>query len=175
GRCGGRAVYATNAHRAVIAEADCDRVLSAIRNQDQSISAGLSTPGFAGAAQHLPHLRIRPIAREALEFLCLRVEAQNRILRPLGQPYLVAFVYIHSVHLRCIRRFPRLPLLSGRVVTADLARHPFLYPAPSLAVGPPATRALPGRRRLDDSGLSAFCIDVRQMTAGEREVVYLAS
>src|SRR4030095_6201493 len=88
--------------------------------------------------------------------------------------YLVAYVYIHSIHLRCIRRFPRLPLLSGRVVTADLARHPFADPEPSLAVGPHATRALPRRRRLDDSGLSAFCIDVRQMTAGERDVVDLA-
>src|SRR6185295_8554951 len=94
------------------------RPRGSILDEHQPVVAGFCAPGFAGPAQHLADLRAALAARERLEFLRGRVEADNGIGQEVGQPNLVLLVDIDGVAsaARIARQQPRLPILRGRLV-----------------------------------------------------------
>src|SRR4029450_2782745 len=110
------------------------RPISLRRYHDQTVRSRFRAPGLAGAAQHLPHLGVRLVARKTLKFFGRGVEPQNRVARPFGEPHLVVIVDVDRVDLRLVGRLPGLPLPAGRVVHADLPGHPLADPQSSLAV-----------------------------------------
>src|ERR1700730_3088729 len=71
------------------------------RFQDEElIGAGFGTPDFAPAACELPHPGVAIGERKGLEFLCVGIEAQDRIRAPVADPDRVGLVHIDCVGLR---------------------------------------------------------------------------
>src|SRR5260370_9110734 len=68
-----------------------------IPHDHQPIVAGLAAPEFARPALHLAYLRAALVARKRRESLGRRIEALDRVGRPIGRPYAVLVVDIDRV------------------------------------------------------------------------------
>src|ERR1051325_6042170 len=101
----------------------------------QPVGAGFRRPHFAAATEDLADVRARPVAREGLEALRLRVEAHHGVRAEVAQPDLVLVVDVHRVRLRMVaRQLPRLPLAALRIEAAHVARVPLADPDAPLRV-----------------------------------------
>src|SRR5690606_13609595 len=147
----GSAVWpALPTNRASAADAARRLPVRPITHDDQPVGTGFRAPRFPCAPEHLAHVGVGPVAREAAKRLVCRLEADDRIGCEIGEPHLVAFIDVNRIGLRPgAWELPALPSFGGRVVHADVAGIPFADPQPAGAVGPYAPRALAGSRRLD--------------------------
>src|SRR5262245_16098688 len=98
------------------------RTCPSIANHHQPIIAGFTTPGFAGAPEHLPHIGAALVAREGLVALGDRIEALDRVRCPICRPHPVLVVDIDRIGARLALRHREVhPDLLLRIVTADAA------------------------------------------------------
>jgi hypothetical protein len=138
------------------------------RHHHQPIDSRFRAPRFTRTAEHLPHGRVLAIRREAFELLRDRIEFDDGVRAPLGQPYLILVVDPHRVRVRLTaRQLPFAPRRHRRVVHADLAGVPVTHPDAAARIGPEASRTLRRRRRFDDGGFAGFDIDAGNVIAGE--------
>src|SRR3989454_633595 len=141
----------------------------------EAVVARLRGPNLARPAEDLPDVRAPLVAREHLELLGGRLEADDRVGAEVAEPHDVLLVHVHGVRARALAgQPPRLPRLRPRIVHAHVAGVPLADPDPALAVGPHAPRALILRRRLDDGRRARVEIDARDVAAGQRGVVDVA-
>src|SRR5438034_1399878 len=120
-------------------------------SRSDAVVARLRGPDLARPAEDLPDVRAPPVAREHLELLGGRLEADDRVGAEVAEPHDVLLVHVHGVRARALAgQPPHLPRLRPRIVHAHVAGVPLADPDPALAVGPHAPRALILRRRLDD-------------------------
>src|SRR3977135_1441303 len=113
-----------------------------IPDHHQAVRPRLRAPGLARTAEHLAHIGAALVAREGGEALAHRIEALDRIGRPVGRPYAVLVVDIDRIGARgALGHGIDLPRLRDRVVAADRAAIPEAHPQQAFAVGPDAPRA----------------------------------
>src|SRR4051812_49402811 len=111
------------------------------------------------------------VGREGKEGLALGIETYDGIGGEVGEPDDVGVVDVDGIGAWPLaRQLPLLPAAVSRVVHRDVPAVPFADPQPALAVGPHAARALLRRRRLDDAGRPARCVDLGEIVAGQRHV-----
>ena len=73
------------------------------RHHHQPVGAGFRAPCFACAAEHLPDIGIGAIGNMAFEFFRRRIEADDRVDAPVGQPDAVAVVDPDGIRARARR------------------------------------------------------------------------
>src|ERR1700730_14945175 len=110
-----------------------------------------------------------------LEFLGLRIEAQNRIRPPVADPHCIGLVDIDGVGLRPVaRQVPTCPGPRLAVVAEEIAAFPAGDPERAATVAPDPPRALTRHGRLQDRGGAGLKIDLAEIVAGERGEEHLA-
>src|SRR5574341_120679 len=145
-------------------------------DDDQPVVPGLRAPDFAGTAEKLAHPGIFTIARKAREYTALRIKTHDGIGPEIRQPDIIVLVHIHGINARGVSgKLPASPAIALRIVDAHLARVLLADPDPSRGVGPDTPGALIFCRRLDHSGLSSGWNDPRDVAAGERGIVDIAT
>src|SRR5436853_7390402 len=68
-----------------------------VPHHHQPVRPRLRAPSFAGPAEHLAHRGAALVRREALEFFCRGIEAQNCVGNKIRDPDLVLLVDINRV------------------------------------------------------------------------------
>ena len=92
----------------------------------QTIRGGFSTPDLSRTPIQLTHRDVRLVAREALERLALRIEAENGVGAEIAHPHLAPFIHINGVSMRLIaRELVNGPALRGWIVDAEISDVPF--------------------------------------------------
>src|SRR6266545_6051544 len=113
------------------------RTYASIADHHQPIIAGFAAPGFAGTPQHLAHIGAALVARERLVALAHRIEALDRIRRPIGRPDPVLVIDIDRIGARLALRHREVrPGLLVWIVAADAAGVPEARPQHALGVRP---------------------------------------
>src|SRR5262245_5845380 len=142
----------------------------------EAIVARLRRPDLARPPQHLPDVRATLVARKHAERLRRRLEPDDRVGAEIAEPDDVALVDVDGVGPWAVAgQPPRLPRLGLGVVDADVTGVPFADPDATGRVRPHAARALILGGRLDDRGRAGVEIDARDVIAGERGVVHVAT
>src|SRR5258705_3197099 len=131
-----------------------------VPDHHQAVRPRLRAPGLARPAEHLAHIGAALVAREGGEALAHRIEALDRIGRPVGRPYAVLVVDIDRIGAGgALGHGIDLPRLRARIVASDRAAIPEAHPQQAFAVRPDAPRADTPARRIDHRDGAARAID----------------
>src|SRR5664279_2420646 len=121
------------------------------------LGAALGQPHLARATEDLAHARRLAREAEALETLAVGIEAEHGVAAEVADPDLVALVDPDRIGARVVAgQLPVAPGLRRRIVSRQVAAHPFADPQVAAAVAPDAPRTLVLRRRVDDLRFAAL-------------------
>src|SRR4051794_28014384 len=114
-------------------------------DHDHPVVARFAAPEFTRTAVELTHIGVGLVAREHVEPLGGRIEANDGVGGEVGEPDLVLVVHKDGVGAWALaRQLPCLPRAIGGIVHRDMAAVPLADPDPALRVRPDAPRALAG-------------------------------
>ena len=122
---------------------DALSVRARVSNDADTLGAGFRYPCLTLAAQQLPYVGTRAIAREALELFGQGVKAHDTVGSPVREPDLVVGINPDGVGARPLAgKLPAAPILGSGVVDADVAGVPLADPQPAFRIRPYAAREI---------------------------------
>ena len=126
-------------------------------------------PRFSASPEHLSNVGSGLGRREAFERFVDRIEFDDRVGDPFGEPDLVLVVDMDRIAAGAgiAGKKPRLPGLGLRIIAADLAGLPEADPEQALGIRPHPARADALLRRFDDRDIAVRLVDPAEMIAGE--------